>query len=374
MEPTVTNYSEPSQPIRVRHKGARIMVVDNDAANLGFLESLLKSAGYSQIYTQDDPRQALISVAIIRPDLILLDVFMSPMSGIELLEKLPRSQDGHLPVLMLTSSTDDALKRQALRAGADDYLVKPFDRVEMLLKVDTMLHSRLLQQALFEQNRQLEQRVSERTHELAQALSLVTQSREEALSMVGLTLEYRDYETKGHTDRVTQLALALGRILSLNDHDLTHLRWGAYLHDIGKITIPDKLLLKPGPLSAAERDVVKGHVTSGAEMLRPIRFLPAPVVEIVRHHHERWDGSGYPDNLAGDDIPLLARVFTVVDVYDALLSKRPYKPAWTTAEAEQVLITNKGRMFDEEIVDAFLSMQPELLYPRILAMSNLSFS
>ena len=368
------NDNEVSQAVRARHKSARILVVDDDAANLSFVESLLKSAGYSQIYTQDDPHQALTSVTIIRPDLILLDVFMSPMGGIELLEKLPRSQDGHLPVLMLTGSTDGTVKRQALRAGADDYMIKPFDRVELLLKVDTMLHSRLLQQALFEQNRQLEQRVGERTHELAQALSLVTQSREEALSMVGLTLEYRDYETKGHTDRVTQLALALGRLLELKDAELTHLRWGAYLHDIGKITIPDELLLKPGPLSQEERDVVKGHVTSGAEMLRPIRFLPDPVVQIVRHHHERWDGTGYPDNLAGADIPLLARVFSVVDVYDALLSKRPYKDAWTTDEAERVLIANKGRMFDEEIVDAFLSMHPELLYPRILAMSNLSFS
>ena len=370
----MTNDNESSQPLRVRHKGARILVVDDDSANLSFLESLLKSAGYSQIYTQDDPYQALTSVTIIRPDLILLDVFMSPLGGVELLEKLPRSQDGHLPVLMLTGSTDDTVKRQALRAGADDYLVKPFDRVEMLLKVDTMLHSRLLQQALFEQNRQLEQRVSERTHELAQALSLVTQSREEALSMVGLTLEYRDYETKGHTDRVTQLALALGRMLGLKDAELTHLRWGAYLHDIGKITIPDDILLKPGPLDSEERSIVRGHVTSGAEMLGAIRFLPNPVVQIVRHHHERWDGGGYPDGLRGDEIPLLARVFTVVDVYDALLSKRPYKPAWTTAEAERTLVENMGTMFDKEIVTAFLSMHPELLYPRILAMANLSFS
>ncbi len=189
-----------------------------------------------------------------------------------------------------------------------------------------------------------------------QILQDVTETREESLRIVGLTLEYRDFETKGHTDRVTELALRLGKALGVDAEALQHLRWGGYLHDTGKIAIPDQILLKPGRLTPEEFEVIKGHVTIGEEMLSQLHFLPKPVLEIIRHHHERWDGSGYPDGLAGKDIPLLACVFSVVDVYDALTSERPYKHAWSHEEAVAELVKQKGKQFNPHVVDTLLKV------------------
>lgn len=177
--------------------------------------------------------------------------------------------------------------------------------------------------------------------------------RESALRAVGRVLELRDDETYGHTDRVTALAGQLGQALGLDDEALQHLRWGAYLHDVGKVAVRDELLRKPGRLSDEERAMMQTHVVVGDEMLRDEAFVPAPVREVVRHHHERWDGAGYPDRLAARDIPLLARVFSVVDVYDALVSERPYKRAWSRDEALAEIRRCAGSQFDPWVVQAF---------------------
>lgn len=202
----------------------------------------------------------------------------------------------------------------------------------------------------------LEARVQERTRELQEALALVTQSHEEALLIVGLTLEYRDYETKGHTERVTALAQRLGRALGLDDDQLVELRWGSYLHDTGKITIADDILLKPGKLTTEEFGRMKEHVVIGEEMLQQLTFLTSNVLNVVRHHHERWDGAGYPDGLSHDSIPVLARIFSVVDVYDALTSVRPYKSAWSHDDALEEIVAQRGRQFAPEVVDAFVEL------------------
>ncbi|MDQ3459337.1 MAG: HD-GYP domain-containing protein [Deinococcota bacterium] len=182
-------------------------------------------------------------------------------------------------------------------------------------------------------------------------------TREDALRAMGLALEYRDYETKGHTDRVTELSLRLGRALGLGAEALTQLRWGSYLHDAGKIAIADRILLKPGKLEADEWRTMKGHVTIGETMVGQLGFIPRAVLEIVRHHHERWDGAGYPDGLAGETIPLLARVFALADVYDALLSERPYKRAWRHEEALAEIVKGAGQgQFDPGIAAAFIRL------------------
>uniref|UniRef100_UPI001FE6AE4C HD-GYP domain-containing protein n=1 Tax=Deinococcus planocerae TaxID=1737569 RepID=UPI001FE6AE4C len=191
------------------------------------------------------------------------------------------------------------------------------------------------------------------------ALRDLTRTREQAFHVLGKVLEYRSYETKGHTDRVTALALRLGTHLDLEYGDLAHLRWGAYLHDLGKIAIPDAVLLKRGPLTPTERELMRGHVTIGEFILREQGFVPGEVLEVVRHHHERWDGRGYPDGLRGEEIPLLARLFTVVDVYDALTSERPYKPSWTHEDALAELRRMAGRHLDPALLEAFLTL-PEL--------------
>ena len=184
-------------------------------------------------------------------------------------------------------------------------------------------------------------------------------TREAALRTLGRMLESRDGDTFGHTDRVTTLALRLGERLELNEAQRQHLRWGAYLHDIGKVAVDDRLLRKTGPLTPAEREAMQWHVEIGDQLLREEVFVPREVREVVRHHHERWDGGGYPDRLAGPDIPLLARIFSVADVFDALISPRPYKPAWTAQAAADTLLEQSGRQFDPAVVQMFLNVLRE---------------
>jgi putative nucleotidyltransferase with HDIG domain len=186
-------------------------------------------------------------------------------------------------------------------------------------------------------------------------------AREGAIRALGLALESRDGETKGHTDRVTDLALRLGTTLGLDENDLSTLRWGAYLHDIGKIGVPDAILLKPGRLDEAEWTVMREHVALGHAFARRLPFLPSDVLEVVRHHHERWDGTGYPDGLRGTEIPMSARVFALCDVYDALTSVRPYKRAWTHHDAFAEIAAQSGRHFDPAIVAVFLSLDLETI-------------
>ena len=181
-------------------------------------------------------------------------------------------------------------------------------------------------------------------------------TRLSAIRALGLALEVRDRETRGHTDRVTRLALRLGRALELDPETLDNLKVGSFLHDLGKIAIPDAVLLKPGPLDAGERAVVNTHTAEGERFADALGFLDPAALELIRHHHERWDGAGYPDKLSGEAIPLLARLFAVVDTYDALVSVRPYKPAWTVEAARQEIRLQAGQQFDPRMVQVFLSL------------------
>ncbi|WP_018466389.1 GAF domain-containing protein [Calidithermus timidus] len=194
----------------------------------------------------------------------------------------------------------------------------------------------------------------ERALEKAQTLQQLRQAREEALKGLGVALEYRDLETAGHTERVTRLALRLAEALGLGEPALTELRLGAYLHDLGKLAVPDAILKKPGKLTPEEWEQMKAHVTLGEEMARRLGFLPPATLEVIRHHHERWDGKGYPDGLAGEAIPLLARIFALADVYDALTSERPYKPPWSHEEALAELERQAGRQFDPQLAQVFV--------------------
>ncbi|WP_102127014.1 HD domain-containing phosphohydrolase [Deinococcus planocerae] len=183
-----------------------------------------------------------------------------------------------------------------------------------------------------------------------------TRAREAAVRALGLALEARDRETKGHTDRVTAWSSRLGEALGLDHPALEALRLGAYLHDLGKLKVPDTVLLKPGPLDAAEWEAMRAHPQEGERFAAALGFIPGPALDLIRAHHERWDGSGYPHGLGGGHIPLLARIFTVVDVYDALMSERPYKRAWTADEALEELRAQAGRQFDPGVVAAFLRL------------------
>ncbi|ULH18346.1 HD domain-containing protein (plasmid) [Deinococcus sp. KNUC1210] len=192
--------------------------------------------------------------------------------------------------------------------------------------------------------------------EQKQAERQALEAREASIRALGLVLEARDHETKGHTDRVTQLSLKLGQALGLNAEQLESLRLGAALHDIGKLATPDAVLLKPGPLNAEEWRIMRGHSVEGERFAASLGFVPPEVLGLIRSHHERWDGGGYADQLSGEDIPLLARIFSVVDVYDALSSERPYKHAWDRTQVIATLRAEAGRQFDPQVVTTFLQM------------------
>lgn len=196
----------------------------------------------------------------------------------------------------------------------------------------------------------------ENAFERVQYLEEIEATRDATFRALGLALEYRDLETRGHTDRVVDLTLRFADELELGSHTKQALAWGAYLHDIGKIAVPDLILLKPGKLTEEEFAIIRQHTLYGAEMTRDIAFLPTETRQVIRNHHERWDGCGYPDNLAGNEIPLLARMFSLVDVYDALTNDRPYKRAWTHEEAAAEIQAQAGLQFDAELVQAFLDV------------------
>jgi len=307
-----------------------VLVIDDDVAITAQLTHLLRREELLVATAATGPL-GVQSARESAPDLILLDVELPGLDGFEIcriIKSDPRTR--WIPVIMLTGLRDVRDRIQGINAGADDFLSKPFVGGELLARIRALLRMKVL------------------VDQLEHAESVITS--------LALTVEARDPYTEGHCDRLASLATALGRTLGLPDPDLAALRLGGILHDIGKVAIPDAILLKPGPLTEAEWVRMKQHPLQGEEICRPIRSLKA-VLPIIRHHHERLDGSGYPDGLAGDAIPLTARVLQVVDVFDALITERPYKGAMTPAMALDVLREEADRgWWDPGIVAAFCAV------------------
>jgi putative two-component system response regulator len=326
---------------------ARILVVDDQESNVQLLERLLRLKGYEQIESITDSRLTVERFLATRPDLILLDLRMPHLSGLEVLEELQPliGVEEYLPILILTADTAPETRQTALSMGAKDFLNKPFDAVEVLLRIRNLLETRLLYLQLRDQNAVLDRKVRERTRELEEAQT-------EILSRLALAAEYRDDQTGEHTRRVGHIAALLARALGLSEAEVELIRSAAPLHDIGKIGIPDAVLLKPGRLTAAEYEVMKSHTEIGARILSGSRFpLMRLAQEIARSHHEYWDGSGYY-GLIGERIPLASRIVTVADAFDALTHDRPYRMGRTIRAAIEELRREAGRQFDAQIVEA----------------------
>lgn len=334
------------------HSDPRILVVDDEAANLSLVERILASGGYEDVHTTTDPREGLEEARRRPPDLVLLDLLMPGMDGLEMLSRLDEELDdfAYLPVVVLTSDSSREARRGALEAGADDFLTKPLSPHELRLRVDNLLETRGLQLALQDHSARLEERVRERTSELERA-------QIEILERLALAAEHRHEETGRHTRRVGELARELAEELGLPDRTVRRLRWAAPLHDVGKIGIDDAILRKPGELTDEEFAAMRDHAAIGGDILAgsPFEILQL-AEEIARHHHENWDGSGYPQGLAGEEIPVSARIVAVADVFDSLTHDRVYKESIGRSEARAFLRERSGTKFDPAVVDALESV------------------
>jgi putative two-component system response regulator len=332
---------------------ARILIVDDEPGNVEVLQRLLARAGFHKIESTNDPRQAVPLYVQTRPDLILLDLHMPHMDGLEVMDRLNEILEAsYLPILMLTGDLAPEARREALSRGAKDFVNKPFNSDEVLLRIRTLLETRFLYLQIQSQNQLLEAKVRDRTRELESA-------QIEIIERLARAAEFRDDTTGQHTERVGEMAGLLARELGLPDAQVSLIRRAAPLHDVGKIGIPDAILLKLGKLTPAEFELVKTHTTIGARILSGSRFALLKLAEEIAYsHHEQWDGSGYA-GLVGDQIPLAGRIVTVADVFDALTQKRPYKAAWPRSEAIAEIDRQRGRQFDPNVVDAFLRVVEE---------------
>jgi putative two-component system response regulator len=331
-------------------KEARILIVDDEPANVALLRRLLERAGFTRLESTNDPREATPMFQRMGPDLVLLDLHMPHMDGLQVIDEL--NQLGHasyLPILMLTGDMTPEARREALSRGAKDFVNKPFHSDEVLLRIRTLLETRFLYLQIQSQNQMLEAKVQERTQELEAA-------QIEIIERLARAAEFRDDSTGQHAVRVGQMAALLAKEIGMSDAQVALIRRAAPLHDVGKIGIPDSVLLKLGKLTDEEFALVKTHTTIGARILSGSRFsLLKLAVEIAFSHHERWDGSGY-EGMVGDAIPLSGRIVAIADVFDALLQKRPYKAAWPIGDAIHEIELQRGRQFDPTMVDAFMKV------------------
>jgi putative two-component system response regulator len=328
---------------------SKLLIVDDDESSIRFLTVILQNAGYSRLNSLTDSREASRCYSELEPDLILLDFLMPYLDGLEVIEalqsRIPRSS--YVPILVVTADADPGTRQRALSMGANDFITKPFDQKELVLRVGNLLETRLLYVQIDRRNQLLEELVRQRTNALDQAQTEVVGCLEKVAG-------YRDDETGQHAQRVGLLAAFIGRALGFSEDRAQLIQAAASLHDIGKIAIPDRILLKPGKLTQEEFDQIKTHTAIGAEILTMSHFSVLKLArEIAFYHHERWDGCGY-NRIGGEDIPVSARIVALADTFDVLTHDRPYKRAWPGSRAVAEIQRERGHQFDPRVVDAFL--------------------
>jgi putative two-component system response regulator len=324
-----------------------VLILDDDAGNLAFLNRLLRREGYTRVRAMTSAREAIASLRGQTADLLMLDLHMPDMDGFAVLNELRGIPGADLmSVLVLTGDTASDVRHRALSFGAHDFLTKPIDCAEAVLRIHNLLLMRLLLTALKHQNDALEERVRERTEDLEQA-------QVEILGRLALIAEYHDEGTAEHTRRVASLSGAIARAMGLDQKTASLISRASLLHDVGKVAVPADILHEPGPLSDEQWKIVRRHCHEGARILSGSRFRVLRQAEEIAHtHHERWDGTGYPNGLAADAIPLAGRIVAAADVCDALMSERPYKSAWSMASVRNELRRIRGSHLDPATVDA----------------------
>jgi putative two-component system response regulator len=333
----------------------RILIVDDQETNVELLQRILARAGYTDVVSTTDPRRAVALVHEAAPDLVLLDLHMPHLDGFGVMEALAAGMppSAYLPILCLTADVSREVRERALGSGARDFLTKPFDRTEVLLRIRNLLETRSLYQEVARHRDALEAKVRERTRALEAAQG-------EILERLAQAAEMRDDDTGQHTRRVGETSAVTARALGMDEDTVELVRRAAPLHDVGKIGIPDAILLKPGLLTPEERAVMRTHTTLGARILaRGRNAVMAMAEQVALCHHERWDGGGYPRGLRGEEIPLAARIVAVADFYDALASDRPYRAAWPIPRVLAEIEAGIGSHFDPDVAAAFLRAHAE---------------
>lgn len=334
-----------------------ILIVDDEPAIADLLSKTLSSEGFlCRTFIRG---QEVIAALERQPfDAVVSDLRMPEVSGLELLTEVRRKHP-HVAFLMATGVDDIRVGVQAMKDGADDYLTKPFDPQSVVISLTRALEKKALEREVETYRKRLEEMVDQRTKQLQAACKRIERTYDDTLEALAAALDLRDNETAGHSRRVMRYCLEIAQIMGCTDNQLTSIARGAYLHDIGKIGIPDAILLKPGKLIDEERSIMETHVRIGYELLCRVPFL-ASAAEIVLAHHERFDGTGYPQGLMGDEIPLGSRIFAVADTLDAMTSDRPYRQSLTYAAARDEIIRETGKQFDPKVVEIFLSIDPQV--------------
>jgi putative two-component system response regulator len=328
----------------------QVLIVDDTEINLILFAALVKKLGDCESHSFSDSRAGLAWVQQYVPDLVIVDYMMPEMDGLEfirLLREIPGREA--IPVLMITANDQKQIRYRALDIGANDFLTKPVDKVEFLARAKNMLTLNDARKKLADQAAWLAEEVRKATHE-------VVERERETVIRLSRAAEFRDPETGAHILRMAHFSQIIARGMGLSESDQYLLLEAAPMHDIGKVGIADKILLKPGRLEPEEFEIMKRHATIGYELLQgsSSRVLQAGA-EIARGHHEKFDGSGYPQGLKGEDIPIFSRIVAVADVFDALTSERPYKKAWDVEAAVDFLKAGSGSHFDPACVTAFLN-------------------
>jgi len=333
---------------------APILIVDDEPAIRKVLATLLSQAGLSS-QAAANPGDALVLLEKTAFAAVISDLRMGATSGFDLLQEV-RKRFPNLPFLMATGVDDVRVGVQAMKEGADDYLLKPFDIDVVLASLHRALQRKQLERELENYRLHLEEMVSLRTREVQAALTDLEHSHSATLEALGSAIDLRDGPTAGHSKRVLLYSLKIAQEIGGLDHQLRTLGMGAWLHDIGKLAIPDSILLKPAALTDEERRVMERHVELGYNLVKPIPFL-ADAAEIILTHHERYNGSGYPRGLREESIPIGGRIFAVADSFDAMTSDRPYRSALPMKTARSIIEVGRGELFDPQIVDAFLAVE-----------------
>jgi putative nucleotidyltransferase with HDIG domain len=342
--------------VQNRRSVTRVLVVDDQLAARKLLSIILSPPDYDCAMASNG-EEGLVALQREDFDAVISDLRMPGISGMELLAEARRCQPN--AAFLVTTGVDDVeVGVQAMRSGADDYLVKPLLDNVVVASLERALHKRHLEQQVENYRQHLEEMVVERTTQLQAALQQIEGSYEDTLQALGAAIDLRDNETAGHSQRVCRYSLEIAGAMGWGDKELGNLARGAYLHDIGKLGVPDSILLKPGPLTEDERTFMQQHAQIGFELVKGISFL-ADAAEIILTHHERHNGSGYPRGLKAEEILMGARIFAVADSFDAMTSDRPYRRAFPFEVGRETIRREEGVLFDPHVVSIFLSLPPE---------------